>query len=97
MRGWDESDVQLLIGWLEDNRELLRGSTRLWTIRAKEVVFADNQNVDIKKIKSKYHNMRASWQAAKKLQEQSSFGVREDECSASINEVLNKNVGSLEA
>ncbi|KAN0077841.1 hypothetical protein V8E54_006145, partial [Elaphomyces granulatus] len=34
--------------------------------------------------------MKSAWQAAKKLQEQSGFGVREDDCTRSINEVLNK-------
>ena len=82
MRGWEDADVQILLEWVEDNRELLRGSTQLWTTRA---LFADNQSINSKKIKSKYHNMKASWQAAKKLQEQSGFGIREDDCSRSIN------------
>ena len=56
---------------MEDNRELLRGSTRLWTIKVKETVFANNENIDINKIKSKYHNMKAAWKAAKQMQEQS--------------------------
>jgi hypothetical protein len=71
MRGWNESDVEILLAWLEENRELIRGSTKVWTSRVKEAVFDDNPDIDAKKIKSKYHNMKSAWQAAKKLQEQS--------------------------
>jgi hypothetical protein len=85
MRGWEDSEIKTLLAWMADNRELLGGSTKLWTSRAKAAVFADNQNVDVKKIKAKYHNMRAGWKAAKKLQEQSGFGVTEDRCTTSAN------------
>lgn len=63
----------------------LRGSTALWTARAKEAIFANNEDIDAKKIKSKYHNMRNSWKAAKIMQEQSGFGLKEDDCSSSVN------------
>ena len=86
MRGWNDEDHEKLLAWMEENRELLRGTIH-WMTKAKDIknVFADNEDKDIKKIKSKYHNMRNSWKAAKKLQEQSGFGVKEDDCSSSIN------------
>jgi hypothetical protein len=40
--------------------------------KVKNAVFADNDDIDVK-IKSKFHNMKTSWKAAKKLQEQSGF------------------------
>jgi hypothetical protein len=87
MRGWEELDFITLVAWMEDNRELLRSSssTKLWTKKAKEAAFANNEDISVKKIKSKYHNMKTAWQAAKRLQEHSSFGVREDECTSSAN------------
>ena len=85
MRAWSDEELELLLGWMEENQELLRGSAVLWMGKAKEAVFADNVDKDVKKIKSKYHNMRTAWKAAKKLQEQSGFGVREDDCTNSVN------------
>jgi hypothetical protein len=60
MRGWNESDVEILLPWLEENRELIRGSTKVWTSRVKEAVFDDNPDIDVKKIKSKYEKCMAS-------------------------------------
>ena len=85
VRGWNDQDLEAFLAWLEDNQQLLRGSITFWATKAKEAVFADNENIDIKKIKSKYHNMKYSWNAAKKMQEQSGFGMKEDDCSRSIN------------
>jgi hypothetical protein len=85
MRGWDKSELEKLLGWMEDNQELLRGSTAHWTRRVKETVFTDDEHIDVKKIKAKYHNMRRGWKAAKEIQEQSGFGLGEDECTSSVN------------
>jgi len=90
MRGWSDEDQEKLIGWMEGNQELRRGAAVYWMKKAKEAVFADNEDIDVKKIKSKYHNMKNSWKAAKKLQEESGFGVKEDDCTGSVNDVLNK-------
>ena len=62
---------------MERTQELLRGSAVHWMAKVKEAVFADNEDKDVKKIKTKYHNMKTSWKAAKKLQEESGFGVKE--------------------
>jgi len=80
----------MLLGWMEENQELLRGAAVVWMAKVKEAIFADNRDKDVKKIKFKYHNMKNSWKAAKKLQEESGFGVKEDDCTDSVNEVLNK-------
>lgn len=91
MRGWEDSEIEKLVAWMEDNRELLRGSTLLWTMKAKEALFNDEDSeIDAKKIKSKYHNMKNSWKAAKKLQDQSGFGWKEEDCESSVNELLNR-------
>ena len=92
-RGWNDQELEKFLGWLEDNQLLLRGSTALWTAKAKETLFADNDDIDAKKIKSKYHNMKNSWKAAKTMQEQSGFGVKEDDCSSSVN---GRSAGSLQ-
>jgi hypothetical protein len=85
MRSWDTTELEKLISWMEHNQELLRGSTNTWTRKLKDTVFADYEHIDVKKIKAKYHNFRTSWKAAKKLQDQSGFGLKEDDCEASIN------------
>ena len=69
---------------MEDNQELLRGATNTWARKIKEVVFPDLNHIDIK-IKSKYHNLRNSWKATKQLQDQSGFGLKEDDCEALVN------------
>jgi len=53
---------------MEESQELLRGSAVHWMAKVKEAVFAGNEDKDVKKIKTKYHNMKNSWKAAKKLQ-----------------------------
>jgi hypothetical protein len=85
MRGWSDENIEKLLGWIEENQELLRGAALHWMTKVKEAVFADNDNIDVKKIKSKYHNMKTSWKAAKKMQEESGFGVKEDDCTNSVN------------
>ncbi|KAN0069405.1 hypothetical protein V8E54_012420 [Elaphomyces granulatus] len=90
MRGWSDEDQEKLVGWMEENQEVRRGAAVYWMKKAKQAVFADNEDIDVKKIKSKYHNMKNSWKAAKKLQEGSRFGVEEDDCTSSVNAVLNK-------
>jgi hypothetical protein len=67
MRSWEVPELEKLLAWMEDNQELLRGSTAHWTRKIKEVVFPDNEDIDAKKIKAKYHNMRKAWSAAKKM------------------------------
>jgi hypothetical protein len=67
MRGWDDSNLEKLLAWMEENQEPLRSSTVLWTVKAKEALFADNSDIDVKKIKAKYHNMKNSWKAAKEI------------------------------
>ena len=85
MRGWESLELEKLISWMEDNQELLRGSTNRWIAKVKEEIFAGVDHIDLKRIRSKYHNMKAAWKAAKQLQEQSGFGLKEDDCESSIN------------
>jgi hypothetical protein len=88
MRSWSDETNEKLLGWMEENRELLRGAALPWMTKVKEAVFANNDDIDVKKIKSKYHNMKASWKAAKKLQEASGFGVKEDDCTSTVNDKI---------
>jgi hypothetical protein len=57
-RGWKDQELEAFLAWLEDNQQLLRGSSTLWATKAKEALFADNEDVDVKKIKSNFHNMK---------------------------------------
>jgi hypothetical protein len=85
MRGWETSELEKLISWMEDNPELLRGSTNRWATKVKKSVFVTVDHIDLKKIKAKYHNMKAAWKVAKQLQDQSGFGLKEDDCESSVN------------
>ena len=85
MRVQESSELERLISQIEDNQELLRGATSMWARKLKEIVFTNSDYIDIKKIKAKYHNLRNSQKAVKKLQDQSGFGLKEDDCEASIN------------
>ena len=85
MLGWTDDELERFIAWMEENQEDIRGSTIKWTTHLKESVFADAEHIDIKRIKSKFHNMKSSWQRAKQMQDQSGFGLTEADCSSSIN------------
>ena len=85
MRRWETAELEKLLSWMEENPQLLHGSIHTWTQKLKEAVFTDSNHIDLKNIKAKYYNMRTSWRAAKQLQDQSGFGLKEDDCESSIN------------
>lgn len=86
---WTDNELERYLRWMEENSELLQGPTNGWTSRLKETVFKDEDRIDVKRIKFKFHNMRTSWQRAKQMQERSGFGLTEAECSSSMNGELN--------
>ena len=55
-----------------------------WIHKVKEDVFPDNEHITAKKAQDTYTNMKA-WKVAKAMQEQSGFGLREEDCERSIN------------
>ena len=67
MLGWTDDELERFIAWMEENQEDIRGSTIKWTTHLKESVFADAEHIDIKRIKSKFHSMKSSWQQAKQM------------------------------
>lgn len=72
---------------MEENSELIQGPANSWTARLKETVFKDEDHIDVKRIKFKFHNMRTSWQRAKQMREQSGFGRTEPECCTTMNKL----------
>ena len=63
------------MGWIEDNRELLRGKQLTWHKLVKEEVFIDNtdEHIVVKKITEKVNNMKKRWKEAKAMQERSGY------------------------
>jgi hypothetical protein len=45
MRGWSDEEYEKLLGWMEENQELLRGAA-VWMAKVKEVVFAERCEED---------------------------------------------------
>jgi len=84
MRHWTDSDITMLISWLEDHQELIRGSISAWSAQAAQDLFPNIPDRSGPKIKQKYHNMKRQWNEAKKMQNESGFGRKEEDCEASI-------------
>ena len=82
---WTDDELKRFIGWVEENQEAIRGSTLTWTARLKDTVFGEEDHIDQKRIKTKFHNMKNSWKAAKQMQNQSGFGLTEADCVSSVN------------
>lgn len=73
-RGWKHEEAEKLVAWIEQNEPVTRNPVSTWSKRVKEEAFPDNDNIDLKKIKSKYHNMRSSYKTAKAILERSGYG-----------------------
>lgn len=76
--------------WMEENEESLRGRQAAWHKDVKDQVFADNEEITVKRIKEKVQNMRSSWKLARKLREQSGSGVKPEDNTPSFVAVLEK-------
>ena len=73
---------------MEENHERLRGRPADWIYKVKEDIFPDNEHITAKIVRDKYTNMKKSWKVAKAMQEQSGFGLREEDCERSINGII---------
>ena len=76
---------------MEGNHERLRGKPADWINRVKEDVFSDNEgfkHITVQKVRDKYGNLKRAWKDAKTMQEQSGFGIREEDCERTINGIV---------
>ena len=80
MRPWQVEEPESFITSVEENHERLRDKPADWINRVKDDVFFDNQHVTAQKVRDKYGNLNGAWKNAKAMQEQSGFGLREDNC-----------------
>ena len=78
---------------MEENHERLRGKPADWINGIKEDVFPDSEgfkHITVKKVRDKYNNMKKAWKGAKTMQEQSGFGLREEDCERTINGIVDQ-------
>lgn len=78
-RGWKREETEKLVAWIEENEPATRGSIATWAKHAKEEAFPEDENIDVKKIKSKFHNLKSSYKAARVVLEQSGYGVTKED------------------
>ena len=74
-RNWVKEDVERLVHWMEENQQSLQGKASVWHKDVKEQVFAENEEITVKRIKEKAQNMKNAWRTARKIWEQSEFGA----------------------
>jgi len=70
-RNWLKDDMERLVCWMEENQQSLRGKQATWHKDVKEQIFAENEEITVKRIGEKVQNMKNSWRNARKIQEQS--------------------------
>ncbi|KAF8439644.1 hypothetical protein BGX38DRAFT_1206943 [Terfezia claveryi] len=76
-RPWMREEVERLIGWMEENQELLRGKQVVW-----------HKDITVKRISEKMGNIKKAWKDAKAMQARSGWGIKSEENEESINEIL---------
>ncbi|KAI5304753.1 hypothetical protein KEM56_005995 [Ascosphaera pollenicola] len=67
MRPWKREEVDALLAWMDEHKEVVRGKMNKWCQQVKDDVFEHNDDIQWTKIKDKYHNMRRQWLNARKL------------------------------
>ena len=74
---WTKDEIELLIGWMEENPQLLRGKQLAWHKDVLQQVFSDEafEHITLKKIEDKVVNMKRAWQAARLMADNSGWGV----------------------
>ncbi|KAF8439653.1 hypothetical protein BGX38DRAFT_1144655 [Terfezia claveryi] len=82
-KAWSKEKVEKLIGWMEENQEVLQGLQRKWHKDIKEEVFADDENIIFNRIRDKVLNIKAAWSQAKKARDQSSWSLKPEDYSDS--------------
>jgi hypothetical protein len=75
---------------MHDNRSLLRGKQTEWQKQVAEEEFANDPHITQQKVTNKINNMKKAWKAAKAMQEQSGWGLREEDVESSISERLDQ-------
>ena len=85
---WTQTETELLIAWMEDNRDDLHFKQNAWHKAVYVQVFSTYEHITVNKIKDKVKNMKRSWQAARAMADNSGWGVENQ--SESINKVLER-------
>ena len=80
-----------------ENHVLLRGRPADWIHKVKDDIFLDNDNITAKKVRDKFTNMKKAGMEAKMMQEQSGFGLREEDCEWSISGMIHSSYLSTTA
>ena len=87
-RNWNKEDMEGLVHWMDDHQQSLRGKQSVWHKDVKELVFVESEDIMIKRISMKAANMKGTWRNARKSQEQSGSGVREEDYAPTFNALL---------
>ena len=87
---WWRSQVERLIDWMEEHLEDLRGKQVTWHKDVKEQLFSNDNHITVRKITNKVANMKRAWRDARAMQDQSGWGLQEDENDSTINGVLER-------
>ena len=89
-RRWLQEELEMLVGWMEENQASLSRKQSIWHKQVKDQVFADNDEITPKRIKEKAQNMKASWKVTRKLKEKSGSGWKPEDNSLSFVALLEK-------
>ena len=79
-----------MVGWMEENQELLQGKQTAWFKDVKQQEFSNDEHITVKRIADKVTNMKRAWKGAKALQERSRWGLTREKNEASVNGTLEK-------
>jgi hypothetical protein len=82
---WQRREIELLLGWMEQNSNLMNGKQIVWHRLLKNTTFPDAEHITVKKISDKVQNMRRSYNKAKQMQAQFNIGVNQEDSGSANN------------
>ena len=91
MRAWQTEELEIPITWMKENHKRFRGKPADCINGVKEDVLSENEgfkHVRVQKVRDKYGNLKRAWKDAKTMQEQSGFGIREEDCERPTNGII---------
>ena len=74
-RLWTAEYMEVLISWMEENRNRIAGRPNNWASEAKQEAFPTNEIITEKRVKDKINNMRTQFRKTQQVQEQRGFGL----------------------
>lgn len=87
---WTTEEVARLIGWMEANKDALRGLQSRWYKDAREALWKEDRDMTWQRVRDKVQNMKQAWKKGVQLRDQSGWGLRVQDNEPAVVQKLEK-------